>query len=249
MECLDEGLLTQEELGIDSMPVFSPENFDIVEDSRRNAETGVQLIEAILAKKGILDLSEGARKFARRASREKGKSMLDKFIYNANARKGWSVPNQYWTPGVLSPMPVSGKYYMVYSNDFLPPRELGRQNSVRMIQELIMDNAGFCRFHRTWAEEMIPEIIESLFGLKEKFIANIAITASRINSRNSSIFWESERNIDFLITFLKRKRDIDGSDDGELLEWIRRFDEDKNEAALDFWYEIHKGIHESLREF
>lgn len=249
MECLDEGLFSPEELGIDSKPVFSPENFKVVEDSHHNAEIGVQLIDSIIEKKGILDLSEGARKFARRAAREKGKSLLDKFLYNANARKGWSVPNQYWTPGVLSPMPISGKYYMVYSNEFLPPRELGRQNSARMVKELIMDNAGFCRFHRTWAEEMIPEIIESLFGMKERFLENTSITASRINSRNSSIFWESERNIDFIISFLKRKRDIDHSDDPALLEWIERFEKDREEAALSFWYETHKGIHESLREF
>ena len=39
------------------------------------------------------------------------------------------------------------------------------------------------------------------------------------------------------------------SHDRELLDWIDRFDKDKQGAALDFWYEIHKGISESLREF
>lgn len=249
MECLDEKLLSPHELGVDKVPVFSPDGFRVVEDSNHNADLGVQLIDSIIERRGIMDLSEGARKFARRIARERGKVIIDSFLYNANARKGWSVPNQYWTPGVLSPMPIAGKYYMVYGNVFLPPRELGRQNSARMIQELIVDNAGFCRFHRTWAEEMIPEIMESLFGLKKEFLANIAITASRINSRNSSIFWESERNMDFVISFLKRKNDIDGLNDPELLRWIKRFEEDKHEAALEFWYEMHKGIHESLREF
>jgi glyceraldehyde-3-phosphate dehydrogenase (ferredoxin) len=32
-------------------------------------------------------------------------------------------------------------------------------------------------------------------------------------------------------------------------EWIARFEKDRREAALDFWYEMHKGTHESLREF
>lgn len=249
MECLAENLFTPEELGVEAKPVFSPENFNVREDSLHNADIGVQLIEAILERRGILDLSEGARKFARRTARNKGKELLDKFLYNANARKGWSVPNQYWTPGVLSPQPMAGKYYMVYGTDFIPPRELGRQNSARMLKELIMDNAGFCRFHRTWAEEMIPDIIGSLFGLKDEFLANVSITASRINSRNSSIFWESERNMDYVMTFLQRKRDIDKSEDPELLSWISRFDTDKHEAALAFWYEVHKGTHESLKEF
>ena len=51
------------------------------------------------------------------------------------------------------------------------------------------------------------------------------------------------------MTFLQRQRDVEGNTDKELLEWIDRFGRDKNEAALSFWYEVHKGIHESLREF
>jgi glyceraldehyde-3-phosphate dehydrogenase (ferredoxin) len=35
----------------------------------------------------------------------------------------------------------------------------------------------------------------------------------------------------------------------ELDEWIARFEADSHEAALDFWYEMHKGAHESLLEF
>jgi hypothetical protein len=35
----------------------------------------------------------------------------------------------------------------------------------------------------------------------------------------------------------------------KLLEWLRRFKDDRHEAALNFWYEIHKGIQEALREF
>ncbi len=77
----------------------------------------------------------------------------------------------------------------------MPPRELGKLNAQRFCKELILDNTGICRFHRNWAEEMIPEIIESLYGLKDRFLENTSITASRINSRNSSVFWESERCI------------------------------------------------------
>jgi glyceraldehyde-3-phosphate dehydrogenase (ferredoxin) len=94
--------------------------------------------DAIIEKRGILNLEEGARKFARRLSREKGKQIKDAFLYTAFARKGWMVPNQYWTPGVLSPMAIMGKYYMVYG------------------KELSLDNLGFCRVHRLWAEEICP---------------------------------------------------------------------------------------------
>ena len=249
MECLGKGLLGKEELGVTRLPAFSPQGFSLETDSMENAALGVELLDGIIAKRGALNLEEGARKLARRFAREKGKAVLDPFVYTAFARKGWMVPNQYWTPGALSPMAIMGKYYMYYGNEFMPPRKLGRINAQHFRTELIMDNLGTCRFHRAWAEEMLPEIVESLYGRKEAFLKSLANTAGRINSRNSSVFWESERSADFIYTFLKRHRDVEGNKDTDLLEWIGRFETDKQEAALSFWYEIHKGIHESLREF
>ena len=118
-----------------------------------------------------------------------------------------------------------------------------------MIKELMMDNLGFCRFHRAWAEEMIPDVMDKLYGLKDQFLKTLGLTAARINSRNACIFWESERNVDFLYQFLRKKADEDNVKDQDLDFWIKAFENDKFEAALQFWYEIHKGIHESLREF
>jgi glyceraldehyde-3-phosphate dehydrogenase (ferredoxin) len=249
LECLDQGLARPEDFGVQGQPAFSPTGFRIESDSRHNAELGKSLLDSIIQKRGRLDLAEGARKFARGWAREKGKQVLDSFVFVANARKGWMVPNQYWTPGAISPMAIMGKYYMYYGNDFVPPRTLGRFHAERFRGELIMDNLGMCRFHRLWAEEMLPEIVGTLFGMKEQYLAKIAVTASRINSRNSSIFWESERNVDFVHSFLRRKREVDGDTRPEIVEWLERFRRDKHEAALDYWYEIHKGIHESLQEF
>ncbi len=249
MDCLDTGLLTPEELGVSGKPVFSPDGFDAVQDSMKNADLGVELLDSIIERRGSLDLSNGARSLARRLSRKKGREVLDRFVYCAAGRRGWMVPNQYWTPGALSPMAIMGKYYMYYGEDFFPPRELGRLDARHLEEELILDNMGFCRFHRGWAVEMIPEIVEALFGMKEEFEKKIRITARRINSRNTSGFWESERDIDFIHTFLKRQRDVEGNTKPELLRWIDAFDKDKKEAALDFWSEIYKGINDVLREF
>ena len=146
-------------------------------------------------------------------------------------------------------MAIMGKYYMHYGSDFMPPRELGRKNAKRLEQELILDNLGMCRFHRGWAEEMIPEIMDSLYGLRDRFMESIRATAGRINSRNSSIFWESERCTDIVYTFLKRKRDVEGSTDAVLGDWIYRFENNRREAAMEYWYEIHKGIHESFGNY
>jgi glyceraldehyde-3-phosphate dehydrogenase (ferredoxin) len=249
MECLSRKLLTPAELGVTSVPYFSTRDFDVTATSMHNADAGIELLDSIIHKRGLVNLQEGARKFARKLARDKGEPVLHSFVYTAFARKGWMVPNQYWTPGVLSPMAIMGKYYMHYGDDFLPPRELGRINAARFKGELILDNLGMCRFHRKWAEDMIPEIVESLLGLKSSYLQNNAMTAGRINSRNSSVFWESERSMDFVQTFLEREKTVNNIKNTELDKWIDLFRKDKREASLSYWYEIHKGTQESLREF
>ncbi|MBN2057163.1 aldehyde ferredoxin oxidoreductase [bacterium] len=249
MEILDRKLLSPSELGVDAEPHLQMDGFDCTVDSKHNAELGVKLLDQIIQPGTTLDLSGGARKFARGLARSKGRDILDAFLYTAFGRNGWMVPNQYWTPGVLAPMPIMGKYYNHYGSEFIPPRELGRLNAQRFRAELVMDTLGVCRFHRAWAEEMLPEIVESLFGLKEDMQRAIAVTAGRINSRNASVFWESRRAVEFVKTFLLRARDAGGNNSPELAAWLVKFDKDADEAALEFWYEMHKGTHESLREF
>lgn len=248
MECLDEGLLSPEEVGVSKIPFFSLENFDVVKSSMHNAEIGIEMLEEIVKEDSKINLKLGARKFARGLAQCKDRRIMDLFIYTAFARQGWMVPNQYWTPGVLSPMGIMGKYYNDYGRAFIPPRELGQISAKRMVKELTLDNLGICRFHRAWAEDIMPDIVGKLFGDKEGFLKSIDLTASRINSRNSSVFWESERNMDYVYTFLKKKKD-EGLEDKELDKWIKLFEKDKHSASYEFWYEIHKGVHELLRDF
>jgi glyceraldehyde-3-phosphate dehydrogenase (ferredoxin) len=246
MECQAEGLLGKDELGVTREPVFARNGFDVVATSMNNAELGVELLDSIVAGHGVLDMSEGARQMAKRLGKERGRELLDRFVYCANARRGWMVPNQYWTPGVLSPMPIMGTYYMHYADEFVAPRQLGRKNAERMRKELVLDNLGYCRFHRGWAEEMLPEIVGTLFGKQEAFMAGVSETASRIASRNSAVYWESARNIDFVRTSLERFREVGGNTSAELGKWIDAFHNDPKEAALVYWFEIRKGIEESL---
>jgi glyceraldehyde-3-phosphate dehydrogenase (ferredoxin) len=249
MELLWENVLSREDLGVTRLPKWNLADFDPVTDSMHNAELGIELFDAILEKRGVLDLSQGVRKWARRIQRERGVRIIDKFVFTAFGRKGWMVPNQYWTPGVLAPMPIMGKYYMYYGNDFMTPRRLGKHCAERMKAELVIDNLGVCRFHRAWAEDMLPDIVESIYQLKDAFLANISVTASRINSRNAGVYWESERDTDYVYTFLKRLKDVEKKQDPELDRWIAEFEKDKKEAALSWWFEMRKGIDESLRDF
>ncbi len=248
MECVHEKLLEPKDLGITKLPIFEPEEFDVVSDSMHNATIAIELMNQMLDPDGTINLKEGARKYARNLSRKKGQKVMDLFVHTSFARHGWMVPNQYWTAGVLSPMAIMGKYYNDYGKIFIEPRQLGRQNAHRMKKELMLDNLGTCRFHRAWAEDIMPDIIDKLFGNKVLFLNAIELTASRINSRNASTFWESWRNVEFVHTFIQKLKQ-EGADDPALNLWLERFDNDPATASLDFWYEIHKGVHETLREF
>ena len=248
MDLLDEKVLTPEELGVSRLPRWQMKGFAVAADSMHNAELGCELLDAILERRGLLDFREGVRKWSRIQSAAKGTNLHDRLVYVAFNRRGWMVPNQYWVSGVLAPMAIMGKYYMIYSYDFIPPRTLGRMCAERLKKELILDNLGTCRFHRGWAEEMLPEIMESLYGCKEQFLRSCDVLASRINSGNSPIFWESERNIDFLHTFLKRKKETGREPDPRLAEWLAKFERDKIEAAREFWYQTLMGIDESLQD-
>ncbi|HUW41944.1 MAG TPA: chloride channel protein [Rectinemataceae bacterium] len=253
MDLLDRGELSEGDLGVTRKPRWidgpGQADFDAAGDSRHNAELALELISSILARRGILDLSEGPRKWARRVRKMRGTRILDRFVYTANGRKGWMVPNQYWTPGVLAPMAIMGKYYMHYGPEFLPPRELGRACAKRLEKELGMDNAGLCRFHRAWGEEMMAEAVGSVYGLKDEYLAAVSVAASRINSRNAAVYWESAADVELVSTFLRRRRDVEGDASPELARWIAAFDADPSEAALSWWFETRKGIDESLRDF
>jgi glyceraldehyde-3-phosphate dehydrogenase (ferredoxin) len=246
-ELLSKDIFTSEELGISGKPYFNESDFDIEKHSMHNAELGIEILDSILNK--TIDISEGPRKWARKIHRQKNIRILDHFVYNANGRRGWMTPNQYWTAGVLSPMAIMGKYYMVYDDKFYSPRELGRKCADRLKKELILDNLGVCRFHRGWAEEMLPEILDKIYGMKEEYFNSISILAGRINSRNASVYWESQKNIDFIYAFLKRRQSLECEKIIELDNWIKEFEKDKKEASLNFWFEIRKGIDESLRDF
>ncbi|MCM0084316.1 aldehyde ferredoxin oxidoreductase [Geomonas sp. Red32] len=248
MDLLDTGALTPEELGVSGKPRWELAGFDPVEDSRHNAELGVELVDAILQRRGILDFREGVRKWSRIHSAGRPAPLHDNLVYIAFGRRGWMVPNQYWVAGALAPMAVMGKYYMVYGAEFIPPRQLGRKCAERLKAELVLDNLGICRFHRAWAEELLPEVMGSLYGCKDEFLRAISVLASRLNSHNCPVFWESTRNVDFIHTFLKRKREVDEDLSPELAAWLERFDADATEAAKDFWYDMLKGINESLGE-
>jgi glyceraldehyde-3-phosphate dehydrogenase (ferredoxin) len=95
MDCMDEGLIEPGELGVETKPRWDMQGFDVVQDSMHNAKRGIALLGQMVRQDGKIPLQLGARKFAHRLAREKGKQVLERFVSIAFARQGWMVPNQY----------------------------------------------------------------------------------------------------------------------------------------------------------
>jgi glyceraldehyde-3-phosphate dehydrogenase (ferredoxin) len=48
---------------------------------------------------------------------------------------------------------------------------------------------------------------------------------------------------------MKRKKEVDQNKSEKFDYWLNLFEKDKYKAAEEYWYEVHKGIHLTLREF
>ena len=116
------------------------------------------------------------------------------------------VPNQYWNPGMMSGMPMMGKYYVYYGVDFVPPFQLGRKNVERMTYELFSDNTGICRFHRKWSETITDEVLCAHYGLNVDYKAHQFELARQIAQRElpKSLPWQSARIVDMIVGFLEQ---------------------------------------------
>jgi len=249
MELVADGLIPPEDFGFPPAAqmafVFTEDTgrFDLVEDSRRNAEYGMAVAHAILFDERAALFREGIREASAELDRLFGIRSIDRAVFIAHGESGHMVPNQYWVPGMLSSMPMMGKYYVSYGVEYLPPYELGRKNVERMTYELFSDNSGICRFHRKWAEVITDEILCSHYGLDVDYKAHQFELASEIYQREGgkAVPWESKRVIDLVIGFLEQWQ-RHGLRSPDLDDWLARFQTDKRATARQYWSEIQRGI-------
>jgi hypothetical protein len=66
--------------------------------------------------------------------------------------------------------------------------------------------------------------------------------ARAISRRNMAVPWEGRRVVELITGFLKRAKEVDGVRDPDLDAWLDRFEREPDRAALDYWYEVHKGV-------
>jgi glyceraldehyde-3-phosphate dehydrogenase (ferredoxin) len=228
--------------------VSNRENFDLVQDSRRNADYAMQVLNLILFEPAGEPFRQGIRYAARTLDQqlsltEPGKRTIDRAVFTAHGQAGSMTPNQYWVPGMLSPMPMMGKYFVYYGVDFLSPRELGVRCVHRMVAELFSENSGICRFHRKWVEAIVDEIISAHYGFDVDYKEHQFKLAHAIYDLDGGAvaYWDSERTIDIIWKYLEEwtTRDLK---DPALLEWVERFRADKWAAARAYWDEMRAGI-------
>jgi glyceraldehyde-3-phosphate dehydrogenase (ferredoxin) len=247
MECILKKKFPKEDFDIDMEPSWDWKNFDIIKDSHNNADMGCQIIDRILNSDKCAIFREGIRNAAKTLDKRYGTDTINLAVFNSFAEEGCMVPNQYWVPGMFSPMPIMGKYFEHYGADYLDPYELGKKNAERMIKELYCDNTGICRFHRAWVEALIDDLIDHLFNVKVDYYAQHRKLAQAINMGNKSVFWESERVIDIIKGYLEKV--LTGEPENkELKSWVDRFNSDKFATAKDYWQKILNGINDAFSD-
>ena len=252
MECVATGLMDPSVFGFPPADELKfahftddPEEFDLVEDSMKNARYAMRVIEAILYDDRAALFTEGYRAAAEQL---KAEGCFHRAVYLANGEKGCMVPNQYWVPGMGAPMPIMGKYYVYYGADFLPPEDLGRKNVERMVHELINDNCGECRFHRGWSESLLPVIMNDRFGLDVDYKEHHFRLAKEIfeHQGDRGLPWQTRRMAEMLEGYLTYVAKAPTSTE-EQARWPQMDPEDPIGSAQAFWRAIREGVERTFK--
>ena len=251
MEAVWKGLLEPEELGLDKKPFFDPKNYR-VEYSDTNAEIARRLIEGLVRKDNeILRLI--AEKGLRVAAKELDKRFEDRVkklgirfedlvVYAAFGDEGYMTPNYYWTPGMVAPLFILGRYWTNYSPTFMEPEDFAKSAVGRALKEYLVDNAGICRFHRRWAEKMLPLLYKEMWGVDVDLDAHAREMYRRIAEYDRRAgaeprFWESMKARDVVVSIASEIKSA---------EWVERFSKDPWGAAREWWNRFYAKVKEIL---
>ncbi len=239
MERLHQGTLDPWDLNLNDRPHWTPEDFDPVKDSAHNATLARELAEGLLTQPWGEPLRRGLRDAARKAGSEAAACAA----YNANGESGEMIPHPYWAPGFFTPTAIAGEYHQYYGTEFVPPRVLGRKSAQRMTAELMLQNFGICRFHRGWAEVLFNDLVNRTLETDTDWAAHHHTLARKIHRKRKARFWETERVIDIIASFMQNYQ-FNAAPDEFLDRWVSRFREDKASAARAYWSEINAGMEE-----
>jgi len=212
MESIEKGLLKPEELGLDTAPVISPNKWS-GDHSRRNKVIAMKLIEGLVSSDNkLLRLvaEEGLREACKKLDelfhdrvRKEGMRFEDLAVYVPFGSSGYMTPNFYWSPGVFAPLPILGKYWTYYTPTFSEPEEFANIAVNRALMEYLVENAGWCRFHRSWVEKILPELYKILLGYEGDLLSHARkyykmIREYQVRAGAENVFWESNKVLSIL---------------------------------------------------
>lgn len=242
-DSIENGLLEPSEVGLSDKPVFDPYKFNPSVDSYKNAKLALELIDGFVNKSTpVLKLiaENGIRVSAKRLNemyadrvRRTGKSFTDLVVYVAYGDSGYITPNFYWTPGMVAPLYVLGRYWTNYANVFMKPEDYAKSALDRAIKESLIDDAGICRFHRGWAEPILDRLYSEVVGMKPNYDLYRQIAEYSIKAKAQPVPWESARAADVVATLAREL----GSK-----EWVF----EKKEDYVEWWSRFKATLDKSL---
>ncbi len=240
-DSMEKGLLEPRELGLKNNPSLDPLTLS-PETSRINYMIAEKILDSIVETNGeiyALIGRHGARYAAKILDelydsivKRRGYSFKDLLVYAAFGTSGYMTPNYYWSPGMIAPLFVLGRYWTNYSPTYNDPEHYAESSVSRAINEMIIDNAGICRFHRKWISKVIDALYSEVLGadvdLEQRMMETYKLIAGyNIRADAEPVPWESLKTMDIVATIASEigVKEWEGKvgDREVLLEWWNRF--------------------------
>lgn len=251
-EAISRGLLKPDDVGLSRVPIMDPAKMG-QDASAINAKLAVELVEKLafglnpilrlIGERGLRDAAGVLDIMYEDRVRLVGTRFSDLLVYSVFGDRGHISPNYYWTPGLVAPLYVLGKYWTVYTGVFMEPEDFAAKALERAYYELMIENAGICRFHRGWAEKTIPVILERYYGIDnpikraEEIYKKIARYQRLAGARPK--MWDSKRLIEFIAK---------ASEEYGNTKWAELFRKDPVKTAEEWWNIFYNKVESILSQ-
>lgn len=249
-EAVTRGLLKPSEVGISGKPILDPFKAGL-ETSSLNAKLAVELVEALafgensiirlVAERGVRDAASILDVLYADRVRELGVRFSDLPIYAAYGERGHISPNYYWTPGLIAPLYINGKYWTLYTGVFTEPEDFATKSFERAVFELMVENAGFCRFHRGWVEKALHILMEKFYGIKDPLkrareIYKLIAKYQKLAGAHPQP-WDSKKILDFMAKAAEEYGNT---------KWAEIFKREPAKTLQEWWSRFYKKLYDLI---
>jgi hypothetical protein len=212
-----------------------------VDHSRHNAEVALALLDGLVT----ADWAKGLRQGLSAGITALGGNGLDQAVFIGN-RAGGELPlAPLWFLGALAPVPLLGVEAGFHERHFVAPRELGRLCGERSVAALMLLNLGISQLHRSWAEELMPQLIDLHYGSSTDWLNLHRRLGRRLKARAGHRFWPTRRVSEWVARRLEHFHQ-EGGQGAPLDFWARRVGADRASAVRSLWCELNAGVDDVL---